>query len=76
MGHLVIASVSARGTHVVTRSASTLPGEMIRNILISFVLRLGLSDTLECWYRRRPMGDEVDDLRARVLEQGLALEGL
>ena len=38
---------------------------------------MGLANTLERWYRRSLiMGDELEDLRAVVSEQGLALNGL
>ena len=38
---------------------------------------MGLTNTLERWYRRSLiMGDELEDLRAVVSEQGLALKGL
>ena len=39
------------------------------------MFRLGLVNTQERWHQLRSMGDEVDDLRAKVLEQGLGLEG-
>ena len=43
---------------------------------MSRLLCLGLTNTLDRWYRRSLMGDELGDLRAVVSEQGLALQGL
>ena len=54
-----------------------LNNQIIDYVLVSLQLCSGLTNTLEHRYRRSLIsGDELEDLRAVVSEQGLALKGL
>ena len=76
--HFVVASVGARDTHMVTYFLSRYsPGEqLLKNLKHTSFFVWGLPALDSQRWQPRLVGDEVDDLRAKVLEQGLALEGL